>query len=157
MATPLLPLGERVTAPPKSTPSILNWTVPVGAVKPLAGETVAVKVTGWPNVDGSCDDVTAVVVAVEAKLAVASPDPLASGLLKQMTLPTLLKTVTLFVRLAVVQLRKPAGGPCTVNLNELVLALMGKLAGVARVTDSVELLVGAPEQFVAVQISLTNV
>src|SRR3954451_21460082 len=35
-----------VTAEPKSTPSIANWTEPVGV--PPALETVAVKLTPWP-------------------------------------------------------------------------------------------------------------
>jgi hypothetical protein len=59
------PLTE--TAEPKFTPSIRNWTVPVGV--PVAGAfalTVAVNVTGWPNTDGFADEVTVVVVAAMA-------------------------------------------------------------------------------------------
>ena len=58
-----IPLAGTDTAPPKLTPSSLNWTVPVGV--PEAGEvtvTVAVKVTDCPNTDGATEEVTVVVV-----------------------------------------------------------------------------------------------
>ena len=54
--------GLKVTAAPKLDPSMTNWTVPVGAVEPDAGATVAVKVTDWPYADGFADEVTAVAV-----------------------------------------------------------------------------------------------
>jgi hypothetical protein len=53
----LPPLSAAV--PSELTPS-KNWTVPVDA----AGETVAVNVTGWPNVDVGADEATVVVVDV---------------------------------------------------------------------------------------------
>src|ERR1043165_9395288 len=44
---------ERVTAPPKLVPSMVNWTVPEGVPLPGAEAlTVAVKVTGSPASDG---------------------------------------------------------------------------------------------------------
>ena len=44
-------------------PPSRNVTVPVGIPVPgAAGETIAVKVTGWPKTDGFADEVTAVVV-----------------------------------------------------------------------------------------------
>jgi hypothetical protein len=46
------------TGEPKSTPSILNCTVPVAEL----GDTVAVKYTPWPKTDGFTDDVNVVVV-----------------------------------------------------------------------------------------------
>src|SRR5207244_10898024 len=47
-----------------SAPSTKNDTVPVGAPAPGAtGDTVGVKVTGWPKVEGSGVDPTVVVVS----------------------------------------------------------------------------------------------
>ena len=44
-------------------PLMTKVTVPVGVPAPGAtGATVAVNVTGWPNADGSGDEVTVVVV-----------------------------------------------------------------------------------------------
>src|SRR5437763_14169771 len=43
--------------------------MPVGVPDPEVGETMAVKVTGWPNTLGLADDVTVVVVAVCAGAA----------------------------------------------------------------------------------------
>ena len=40
--------GVTVTGAPNAAPSTLNCTVPVGTTIPLAGVTVAVKVTFWP-------------------------------------------------------------------------------------------------------------
>jgi hypothetical protein len=52
-----------VTGGPAFTPSITNWTVPVGVPEPGAfAVTVAVKVTACPFADGFCDEVTVVVV-----------------------------------------------------------------------------------------------
>lgn len=45
----------------------LNFTTPVGTIEPEDGTTVAVNVTGFPNVDGFCDDVIAVMDPTEAK------------------------------------------------------------------------------------------
>ena len=45
---------------PRELPPSKNCTVPVAA----AGDTVAVNVTACPNVDGFCDDVSAVVVLI---------------------------------------------------------------------------------------------
>ncbi len=53
------------TGAPRLFPSSLNWTVPVGVPVPSVSATVAVKVTGHPNMDGFAVEVTAVVV-VEA-------------------------------------------------------------------------------------------
>ncbi len=44
-------------------PSIVNVTVPVGVPAPEPAATVAVKVTAWPAVAGSADEVSFVVVA----------------------------------------------------------------------------------------------
>src|SRR2546422_425197 len=52
------------TGAPKSAPSILNCTGPVGVPAPGATAlTVAVNVTGWPNNDGFTDEFTAAVVS----------------------------------------------------------------------------------------------
>ena len=48
------------------TPSIVNVTLPDGLPAVPLGETMAVKVTGWPTVDGLSDDVNVVVVVVPA-------------------------------------------------------------------------------------------
>lgn len=54
---------DRVTGAPKSDPSILNWTVPVGVPDPGdTTETVAVNVTDWPKIEGLTELATAVVV-----------------------------------------------------------------------------------------------
>ena len=47
-------------------PSIVNVTVPVGTASPLAGLTVAVKVTASPSVLGFSDDWIEVEVFVKA-------------------------------------------------------------------------------------------
>ena len=44
-------------------PSMVKVTVPVGVPEYVGADTVAVKVTCWPTVDGSTDDVTVVVDA----------------------------------------------------------------------------------------------
>ncbi len=49
---------------PNTVEPFLNCTAPVGMAEPVAGVTVAVKVTGWPACDGLFEDVSAVVVAV---------------------------------------------------------------------------------------------
>ena len=55
---PLLKVPVPIGLPPSR-----NVTVPVGVPEPGAtGETVAVKVTDWPNTDGFADEVTVVVV-----------------------------------------------------------------------------------------------
>ena len=36
----------------------VNVTVPVGVTDPVAGDTVAVNVTDWPDTDGLADDET---------------------------------------------------------------------------------------------------
>ncbi len=77
VATPLLPLGLRVTGDPKFVPSILNCTVPVGAVLPVLGVTVAVKETDCPYVEGLVDELTDVVVAVVAAVITKEPLPVA--------------------------------------------------------------------------------
>ena len=51
-----LPL-DKVTALPKATPLVLNWTVPVGVPVPV---TVAVKVTAVPGNAGFAEEVKAV-------------------------------------------------------------------------------------------------
>ena len=49
--------AESVTALPKLTPLVLNWTVPVGVPAPGAtAVTVAVNVTDWPNTDGLTEE-----------------------------------------------------------------------------------------------------
>jgi hypothetical protein len=54
---------ESDTGEPKSLPSIVNWTLPVGVAPPPLAVTRAVNVTLWPNVDGLAEDETVVVVA----------------------------------------------------------------------------------------------
>jgi len=56
LAFPLLSVPDPITVVPS-----LKVTVPVG-VPVVEDETIAVNVTGWPKVDGFCDDVTVVVV-----------------------------------------------------------------------------------------------
>jgi hypothetical protein len=46
----------------RGLPSMTNVAVPVAVVLPLLQVTVAVKVTGWPTVDGFGEDSRAVVV-----------------------------------------------------------------------------------------------
>ena len=59
VATPPLSVPVPIGLPPSK-----NVTVPVGVPAPGAtGETVAVNVTDWPNTEGFCDEVTAVVVS----------------------------------------------------------------------------------------------
>jgi hypothetical protein len=59
-------LVEKVALPPErvtagwATPSTLNVTVPVAVL----GNTVATKVTDWPDVDGFCCEETVVVVEI---------------------------------------------------------------------------------------------
>ena len=65
VATPL-PFTGAVLA----TPSTVNVTVPVGA--PAADETVAGKVTDWPNVDGLVAEVTTVGVVALGVIMVLS-------------------------------------------------------------------------------------
>ena len=65
MVAPLVatPLAFRLTAEPKFTPSILNWTLPLGV--PVPGDTavtVAVNVTDWPKTEGLDEDATLVLV-----------------------------------------------------------------------------------------------
>ena len=58
VATPPLSVPVPMELPPSR-----NVTVPVAVPVPGAtGETVAVKVTDWPMIDGFCDEVTLVVV-----------------------------------------------------------------------------------------------
>ena len=60
-------------------PSMVNVTVPVG-VAGTSAETTAVKVTSWPTVDGSMDDVSVVVVGAKTgvfTVCVGSDPPLA--------------------------------------------------------------------------------
>jgi hypothetical protein len=54
--------AERVTAEPTGEPLTLNCTVPVGVDEPVVGETVAVKVTDTPKVEGFCEEASSVVV-----------------------------------------------------------------------------------------------
>src|ERR671926_342487 len=55
-----------VATPPESTalPSAVAPSVKLTVPLAVDGVTVAVNVTGWPNVDGLDDDVSVVVVAV---------------------------------------------------------------------------------------------
>src|SRR6185369_10092559 len=64
LIAPLVALPPlRLTGVPKSDPSILNCTVPLGVPDPgTLALTVAVNVTGWPNTDGLADELTTVVV-----------------------------------------------------------------------------------------------
>lgn len=45
-------------------PSLLNCTVPEGVPEPDCLLTMAVKVIAWPNIDGLCEELTAVVVVI---------------------------------------------------------------------------------------------
>src|SRR2546428_10618810 len=59
----LAPPPLRVTGLPKSLPSILNWTVPVGVPEPgLFAPTVALKLTLSPATEELLLEVTVVVV-----------------------------------------------------------------------------------------------
>ena len=49
---------------PSVLPPSAKVTVPVGGVVPDTGATVAVNVTDWPALDGFCEDVSMVVVAL---------------------------------------------------------------------------------------------
>ncbi len=77
------PEVETVASPPtsgwavsRSTPSTLNWTVPVGVPTPAV--TVALNVTLVPYVDGLAEEATAVVVT-SAVLTVNACDPCGAG------------------------------------------------------------------------------
>ncbi len=59
----LFPLPTRAAVPSDTAP-LKNSTVPEGL--PLAAETVAVKVTDCPNVDGFTEETTVVVVGLSA-------------------------------------------------------------------------------------------
>src|SRR5713226_4414492 len=65
------PVAFRVPVPSAVDPS-LKVTVPVAVLPPaVLGETVAVKVTDWPNTEGLAPEVTVVVVvAATVKVAV---------------------------------------------------------------------------------------
>ena len=71
---------EVLAAPPTkliglpAVPSIVNVTVPVGVPPPP--DTVAVKVTVWPNVLGLLGDEVTVVVVVVPALTVSLNEPL---------------------------------------------------------------------------------
>jgi hypothetical protein len=54
----LAPEPDSCTAAPKGTPSIENWTEPVGVAAPVVSVTVAVNVTDCPKVDGLAEEVT---------------------------------------------------------------------------------------------------
>ena len=58
----------RVTAVPKSTPSIWNCTAPVGVVPAICGVTVAWNVAAWPRSDGLAEAVTATVVVAASRV-----------------------------------------------------------------------------------------
>ena len=60
-----------VTGEPKFVPSMTNCTLPVGAVVPEAGQTLAVNVTAWPKTEGLAEEVT--VVSVPTALTVWPP------------------------------------------------------------------------------------
>jgi hypothetical protein len=75
---------DRATGEPKSRPSILNCTAPVGVPEPgPLVVTIAVNDTDWPYTEGLADEETAVVVAaalatcdrVALLLAVKLPSP----------------------------------------------------------------------------------
>ena len=54
---------ESVNGLPKLNPLILNWTVPAGTPAPgTTADTVALKVTGWPNAEGLTDEATTIEV-----------------------------------------------------------------------------------------------
>ena len=56
-------LLDRGTGPPKFAPSIWNCTLPVGVPDPgRLAATCAVKVTGWPEAEGSAAEPTLVVM-----------------------------------------------------------------------------------------------
>ena len=60
VAEPLL----SVTGEPRFTPPSMNWMVPVAVPDPGAtAETVAVKVTAWPKIEGFVFEVTDVLLA----------------------------------------------------------------------------------------------
>src|SRR3954454_21817966 len=50
-SSPLRPTGE-----PRFEASTANCTVPEGAVLPVEGQTLAVKVTAWPDTEGLAED-----------------------------------------------------------------------------------------------------
>ena len=53
----------KLTAEPKFGPSTVNCTAPVGGVIPDAGQTLAVKVTGWPKTEAFAEEESAVDVS----------------------------------------------------------------------------------------------
>ena len=64
MATPPLSVPDPIALAPS-----VKVTLPVGVPEPV-GVTVAVRVIGWPYVDGLGDEATVVVVAVEMMVCV---------------------------------------------------------------------------------------
>jgi hypothetical protein len=58
------PVVGSVSGLPKLAPSTTNCTVPVGAIVPVAAETVAVKATLRPKTDGLAEEAIPVVVFV---------------------------------------------------------------------------------------------
>ena len=70
VAIAAVPDPESGTAAPNGTPSIENWTDPVGvAVVVPVLVTVAVKATDCPNIDGFAEEVTVVVVFAQVGMA----------------------------------------------------------------------------------------
>jgi hypothetical protein len=70
VAIAAVPDPESGTAAPNGTPSIENWTDPVGvAVVVPVLVTVAVKATDCPNIDGFTEEVTVVVVFAQVGMA----------------------------------------------------------------------------------------
>jgi hypothetical protein len=65
------PEAFRAVGPDRTVVSSLKVTVPVGVPPPL--ETVAVKVTDCPKVDGFCEELTAVVVSALLTVCVTLP------------------------------------------------------------------------------------
>src|SRR6266566_10059843 len=78
---------DNATGAPKSTPSILNWTVPVRLVAPTVTEaTVAVKVTVWPDTDGLVEETTVVVVLPALTTTLLEVTPVRLEALKSMVM-----------------------------------------------------------------------
>ena len=63
--------AESVPVPSVVVPS-LNVTIPVGVPVPEVGATVAVKVTDWPNTDGSAEELRVVAVGVKGAVLTVS-------------------------------------------------------------------------------------
>src|SRR5437867_4043149 len=115
MAPLVAAFADKATGEPKSTPSILNCTVPVRLAAPAVTEaTVAVKVIDWPDTDGLAEEVTVVVVLPLLTTTLLEVTPVRPEALKSMVMVSTVscaRLVKVARPLTVVTLRVPSRLP----------------------------------------------